>query len=121
MQLQTFDKDEDYEFLYENFELLDQLNKDNRRSSVGINDTVIDTEAVLQELDEILQMPKGKTMNPQMLEEEDEEATATTKSGSSKPKFSLGLGGLGKDGKPSKVPNLDFSNLKHVKENDWYA
>lgn len=57
-------------------------------------------------------------MNPQMLEEEDDEATVVK---SSKPKFALGLGGLGKDGKPSKVPNLDFSNLKHVKENDWYA
>ena len=43
------------------------------------------------------------------------------KSSANKLKFSLGFGGLQKDGKPSMVPNLDFSNLKHVKENDWYA
>jgi len=29
-----------------------------------------------------------------------------------------GSAGLGGD---SKVPSLDFSNLKHIKDNDWYA
>lgn len=53
-----------------------------------------------------------------MLEEEDDEAVFVKPP--TKPKFSLAIGGLSKDGK-SKVPNLDFSNLKHVKENDWYA
>lgn len=24
-------------------------------------------------------------------------------------------------GGDSKVPSLDFSNLKHIKDNDWYA
>ena len=38
---------------------------------------------------------------------------------SQKPKFSLALGGS--SGGDSKVPSLDFSNLKHVKDNDWYA
>ena len=65
-------------------------------------------------------MPKGKMMSPQMLEDEEDDATVV-QSRPSKPKFKLGLGGMGKDGKPSMVPNLDFSNLKHVKENDWYA
>ena len=33
------------------------------------------------------------------------------------PKIGLSLGGGGN----SAIPSLDFSNLKHVKETDWYA
>jgi hypothetical protein len=36
----------------------------------------------------------------------------------SKPKFNLNLGG---SNDKSGVPSLDFSRLKHVRENDWYA
>jgi septal ring factor EnvC (AmiA/AmiB activator) len=57
-----------------------------------------------------------------MLDEEDDDgAPAKPSLPVGKPKFSLALGGLGAGGKPAKVPGLDFSNLKHVKENDWYA
>ena len=56
-----------------------------------------------------------------MLDDDDEEGAPPKGGPVSKPKFSLALGGLGAGGKPSKVPGLDFSNLKHVKENDWYA
>jgi hypothetical protein len=40
---------------------------------------------------------------------------------SQKPKFSLALGSSAGVGGDSKVPSLDFSNLKHIKDNDWYA
>jgi hypothetical protein len=33
----------------------------------------------------------------------------------------LNLGGQSSLNNDSKVPSLDFSNLKHIKENDWYA
>ena len=118
MQLQTFDDDEDFEKMYENFAQMDKLQNKNRKSSLGINDTVVDTDAVLQELDKILQQPKAQPIDPKLLEEEDDEAVF--KKPAVKPKFSFAIGGLSQDGK-SKVPNLDFSNLKHVKENDWYA
>jgi hypothetical protein len=35
-----------------------------------------------------------------------------------KPKFSLALGAISEK---LGVPSLDFSRLKHVRENDWYA
>ena len=35
-----------------------------------------------------------------------------------KSQFSLALGGGSSD---KNVPSLDFSRLKHVRENDWYA
>ena len=56
-----------------------------------------------------------------MLDEDEDEGAGQRGAAAGKPKFSLALGGLQVGGKPSKVPNLDFSNLKHVKENDWYA
>lgn len=46
MQLQTFDDDEDYEKMYENFAQMDKLQNNNRKS-LGVNDTVMDTDAVL--------------------------------------------------------------------------
>lgn len=118
MQLQTFDDDEDYEKMYENFAKMDHKND---RLSIGANETVPDTDAVIQQLDELLKRPKGKTMDPQMLDDEEDDGAGPKAAPASKPKFSLALGGLQVGGKPSKVPNLDFSNLKHVKENDWYA
>lgn len=51
MQLQTFDDDEDYEKMYEHFEQMDKLKN---RKSVSMNDTVVDTDAVLKQLDELL-------------------------------------------------------------------
>ena len=39
-----------------------------------------------------------------------------------KPKFSLNLGGGGSaTGEGAGVPSLDFSRLKHIRENDWYS
>lgn len=129
MQLQTFDDDEDFEKMYENFARMD---KNQNRPSIGGNDTIVDTEAVIQQLDDLLSQPKetNVVVNPDLLDDDDDEILvpaiaanpAPPKPASSgKPKFSLALGGAGGGAKPSKVPNLDFSNLKHVKENDWYA
>ena len=61
MQLQTFDDDEDFEKMYENFANMDQPGV---RPSIGANDTVADTDAVIQQLDEILNKPKGITLAP---------------------------------------------------------
>lgn len=44
MQLQTFDDDEDYEKMYENFAKMDNQNG---RASLGANDTAVETDAVI--------------------------------------------------------------------------
>lgn len=127
MQLQTFDDDEDFEKMYENFARMD---KDHNRPSLGGNDTIVDTEAVIQQLDDLLSKPKETNVHPDLLDDDDDEMLVPAvvinpiqpkPASSGKPKFSLALGGVGGGAKPSAVPNLDFSNLKHVKENDWYA
>ena len=105
--------------MYENFARMDNQNA---RASFGVNDTVVDTDAVIQQLDEILSKPKGPTLDLKMLDDDDEpEGAAPRGAPVGPPKLSLALGGGQAGGKPSKVPGLDFSNLKHVKENDWYA
>ena len=47
--------------MYENFAKMDNQNA---RLSTGVNETVVDTDAVIQQLDEILSKPKGKTLDP---------------------------------------------------------
>lgn len=47
--------------MYENFAKMDNPNA---RASFGVNDTVVDTDAVIQQLDELLRRPKGKTLAP---------------------------------------------------------